>query len=151
MGRAGIIVTGLVAIALVIGSVVVLRNDKAEAPTNQNQPATSQTSNGTANSTDSSNTTTQQREAKATIVYDGTLFSPSQVTIKKGDSVEIKNNSQKTIEVYSTPHPVHTDNPELNVGQIKAGETKVVTLSKIGSWGYHNHLDTSQAGTIVVR
>ena len=86
-----------------------------------------------------------------TISYNGSSFSPSSLTVKIGATIKITNQSSTALSFNSNPHPVHTDEPELNVGAIDAGQSKTFKVTKPGSWGYHNHLDPSQTGTIVVR
>ena len=148
MGRTGIIITGLLAIVLVIGGIITFGNKKDN---NTNQAATTNTSAPASNSTDTTNTTTQPAAATAVISYNGNLFSPSQVTIKKGDTVSVKNDSSVEVDFESDPHPTHTSEPELNAGIIMPGQSQSFTVTRVGSWGYHNHLNQTQTGTIVVR
>jgi hypothetical protein len=51
----------------------------------------------------------------------------------------------------SDPHPTHTDNPQLNQGDIAFGASKTFTLTTKGTWGFHNHHDATQHGTITVK
>lgn len=87
----------------------------------------------------------------ATINFTSDGFSPKILTVKSGDTIAITNNSGETVQFDSNPHPLHTDNPELNVGTIPPGETMRVKLTAKGTWGYHNHLNVTQSGTIVVQ
>ena len=84
------------------------------------------------------------------IAYADGKFSPSSLTVKSGSTVTIMNKSSDVIQVDSNPHPAHTDNTELNVGTIGASETRTFTITKAGSWRYHNHLESSEGGTIIV-
>ena len=129
-----IIIGTIVAIVVVAAIVLVTKSGK--------------TSNEQAASTSSS---TSASTAAATITYGSNGFSPGTVTLKSGQTLAITNSSNQEIQMDSDPHPTHTDNPELNVGSIAAGQTKTVTLTKVGNWGYHNHLDPSQTGRIVVQ
>lgn len=86
----------------------------------------------------------------AVITFDGTSFSPSSLTIKTGESVTVKNTSSSTVQVNSDPHPTHTFFPDLNVGAISPDSNDSFTVSKVGTYTYHNHLNASQKGTIVV-
>lgn len=86
----------------------------------------------------------------ATINYDGSKFSPSTTTIKAGDTLEITNSSSSAVQFDSDPHPVHTDNQELNVGEIEPGKSVKIIVNNKGTWGFHNHLDSSQTGTIII-
>lgn len=97
----------------------------------------------------SNNSSTVQSQGN-TITYTSGSFSPATLTVKSGDTVTLINKSNDTIQFDSNPHPVHTDNTELNVGAVGPGETKTFTLTKKGTWGYHNHLESSERGTIVV-
>ena len=101
-----------------------------------------------------SGTTTQQTETAPvsgnSITYTDSGFSPAQISVKVGDTVTFKNDSATSVQVNSSPHPAHTQFPELNVGSIAAGESKSVTFTTAGTKKYHNHLDASQSGTIVV-
>lgn len=99
-------------------------------------------------------TTTEQTETAPVsgnlITYTDSGFSPAQVNVKVGDTVTFKNDSESTVQVNSAPHPVHTQFPELNIGSIAAGESRTVTFTTAGTKKYHNHLNPSQNGTIVV-
>lgn len=151
MGRAGIIVTGLVAAALIIGGIVITNNKSKDNKAVQNTNS-STTQSQPAQASDTSNTTTQPETAAPTITYTSSGFSPSSITVKRGDAITIKNNSSQTVEFYSDDHPTHTKNPELNIGTVGPGGTSMTfMLNTSGTWGYHNHLNSSQTGTIVVR
>lgn len=89
--------------------------------------------------------------AAATVTFNGTSFTPATVTIKSGQSVAFRNSSTREIQVDSNPHPFHTDNAELNIGSIPPGEVVTATLTKVGTWRYHNHLNSDQGGTVVVQ
>ena len=58
-------------------------------------------------------------------------FEPSTLTIKSGDTVRFENDSSDDAWPASNVHPTH--------------------LTKVGSWGYHNHLEPDTQGTIVVK
>lgn len=86
----------------------------------------------------------------ATITYTDSGFSPSKITVKSGSKVTIKNETSRALQFNSDPHPVHNGNQELNVDLVPSGQTKTFTVTKKGSFGYHDHLDPSKVGTIVV-
>lgn len=89
--------------------------------------------------------------AAVTITFTSAGFSPTTVTVQSGGKLTVINNSSGAISFNSNPHPTHIDNSELNIGTIGPGESKTVTLTKTGTWGYHNHLNPSQGGTIIVQ
>lgn len=87
----------------------------------------------------------------ATVILTSSGPSPKTATIKAGNSVKFVNNSGATIEIASDPHPTHTNLSALNLGVVAPGKSVTVTLTKTGTWGYHNHLQPSVKGTIVVQ
>ena len=99
-------------------------------------------------------TGTQQTETTPVsgnlIIYTDSGFSPAQVNVKVGDTVTFENDSKASVQVNSAPHPSHTQFPEFNIGSIAPGESKSVKLTTAGTKKYHNHLNSSQSGSIVV-
>ena len=89
--------------------------------------------------------------AAAVVMYTSSGFSPAMTTIKSGDSVTFENKTSDEIQVDSDPHPVHTDDTDLNVGPIAPGQSKTVTLTKKGTFGFHNHLDPSDQAKITIQ
>lgn len=89
------------------------------------------------------------REQKMIILTaDG--FSPATVTIKAGTTVTWTNNSGGEATVNSDPHPQHTDYPGLNLGRFSKGQTLSLIFTALGKYGYHNHLNPWQQGTVIV-
>lgn len=136
------IVVAVVVVAAVAGGVLLTTN-KSTSPATSKKPNAS-SSNSSHNSTD------QSGEVAATITYDGTSFQTSSNSVTSGSLIKVINQSDSDLDFDSDPHPVHTDNPELNVGDIPAGESKTIKLTTKGTWGFHNHLDASQQGKITV-
>ena len=77
-------------------------------------------------------------------------FQPSSLTIKAGETIVWNNQSGNTGNVSSSPHPIHTDYPPLNLGDIAPGASVSLVFPTAGTYKYHNHLNPSQRGTIVV-
>jgi hypothetical protein len=77
-------------------------------------------------------------------------FSTQPITVKSGQSLTFVNKSTTLIQVDSDPHPQHTDNPELNVGQIAPGSSKSVTPTRKGTFEIHDHLNSAHRGTVIV-
>ncbi|MCW3005360.1 MAG: Plastocyanin [Conexibacter sp.] len=86
-----------------------------------------------------------------TITYNGSSFSPASVTVKSGGTLTIRNTSSSTVDPNSDPHPQHTDDTDLNFGNIAAGSSATMTLTKIGTFGIHNHLNPSQTGSVTIQ
>lgn len=95
-------------------------------------------------------TSTNSTSTDVTLTYTQSGFSPAAIEIKSGGKITIINNSSRTIDFASNPHPIHTDNFDLNIGVISPGQSKSGTLMKKGEWRYHDHLDASAGGKIVV-
>lgn len=108
-------------------------------------PATQQASPTT---TQATSTTAQQSQNTVTLTANG--FSPASLTIKAGQTVTWVNKSGEAATVNSAPHPVHTAYPPLNLGSFPDGGTLSLKFDKPGTYGYHNHLNPSERGTIVV-
>jgi plastocyanin len=105
----------------------------------------------TASNTTPTPTSTDTNTATNTITYADSGFSPSNLTVKSGTTVTIKNTSSQTMQFDSDPHPVHTNDTDLNAGSIAAGKSTTFVADKMGTFGYHNHLDPGQTGTIIVQ
>ncbi len=79
-------------------------------------------------------------------------FSPASITIHAGDTVVFTNNSQGRMWVASDPHPTHTDYPGFDEKSAAvSGGSYSFTFTRVGSWGYHNHLNPATRGTVVVK
>ena len=90
-------------------------------------------------------------QATATITYSDSGFSPSLTTVKAGDTVAIKNTSSGDLQFDSDPHPVHTDDTELNVGTVAPGQTATFTVTTKGTFGFHNHLNPGDKASITIQ
>jgi plastocyanin len=163
----------IIAVLILLGIGFYIYSGKQQAPVTQSlqnsakpqvtqQPANNQApATATSGSTPAVNSTTTphfSNEAdtggQATIhlvTYSGTAFSPASLTIKSGDTVVFKNASSSSFRPASDPHPTHTDYPGFDSKQaVAAGGNFSFIFTKVGSWGYHNHLNPSQTGKIVV-
>ncbi len=101
----------------------------------------------------------------ATVTYTSAGFSPKSVTIAKGGTVTFVNQAGSAMWVASDPHPVHTSYDGTSRSQhCAAGYTGpkpfdqcsgtgnfTFTFDKAGSFGYHNHSNDNDAGTIIVQ
>lgn len=85
------------------------------------------------------------------VVYNGTSFTPSSLTVKSGDIVVFKNQSSSSFWPASGPHPEHTDYPEFDPKKpIPAGQSFQFKFTKVGTWKYHDHMNSAARGTITV-
>lgn len=79
-------------------------------------------------------------------------FTPSSVTITVGDQIKWINASGVDIQPSSNPHPEHNNYSALNMSVIadSASSTSAV-LNSVGTWGYHDHLDSAKEGVIIIQ
>lgn len=92
-----------------------------------------------------------QIPGQVTVQLTASGFVPANVTVRAGTTVVWVNASGAQGAVYSNPHPIHTDYPPLNLGVFQNGGTFSLLFDKAGTYGYHNHLNPGQTGTIVVQ
>ena len=98
----------------------------------------------------------------ATVTYTENGFIPTSVEIQKGESVEFKNESGESVWVASAMHPTHAVYPQKSEGDclgssfdackaVESGSSWTFTFTEVGSWNYHNHVQASHWGTVVVK
>ena len=79
---------------------------------------------------------------------------PECSNIPSGGTVIWVNEGANIIQVSSDPHPVHSDNPEISDGKfvliLPPGESAQVTLEKRGTFGFHDHINPSLSGKIII-
>lgn len=86
-------------------------------------------------------------------------FNPGFIAIKVGDTITFINKDIVNHWPASDPHPTHTEYPQQGgcIGsmfdachELVTNSTFSFTFTKAGVWGYHDHLDPFQTGTIRV-
>ena len=97
-----------------------------------------------------------------TVTYSGTGFTPKDITVTLGTKVNFVNQSSGKMWVASAKHPDHTvysgtslsqhcpDTTNSSFDQCSVGTSYTFTFSKAGTWKYHNHVNPSDYGTIIV-
>ena len=94
--------------------------------------------------------------ATTTITIANNAVSPKDIVVVRGSQVTFVNNDSRTHEMYSDPHPEHTDCPEINnVGFLDPGQSRQTgNLNTVRTCGYHDHNQptvTSLQGTITIQ
>lgn len=144
-----------VVLALLVASLLSLRGLKKEkTPETQNPTNTEVTEISTEQEENAPEESKTETASPSTleVVYGSEGFSPSNLEIKVGDTVLFKNESGKGMWVASNPHPVHSDNPEFDAGLSTAnGNSWSFTFTEEGTFSYHNHLNSSFGGKIIVK
>lgn len=138
---------GLVLVLVGAGLLVwALMGKSAEAPSAAEN--TSQTKTTQEVATPDANT---DEPAEASLItFTSTGFTPSELTVKKGAIVTVKNESNSSVQFSSDDHPTHTKETEMNLKVLKPGESASFTITRVGSWGFHDHIDDSKTGTLTV-
>ena len=122
---------------VVFGAFTFLGNKKL-IPTTNNQP----------NSAKFQGVVTPPNNPVVTITLSNTGFEPKDATVKVGTRVVWINKSGKTATVNSDNHPTHLLYPFLNLGQFPDGSSVQVVFEKAGKYTYHNHLNSSEIGSV---
>lgn len=92
----------------------------------------------------------QQQTESSDITVTSSGFEPQTITVKPGTRVVWVNKSGTEVTVNSAVHPTHLLWPFLNLGNFANGSSVSVVFDKVGTYKYHNHLNASQTGIVVV-
>ncbi|MBI2644238.1 MAG: hypothetical protein HYW95_01860 [Candidatus Wildermuthbacteria bacterium] len=102
-------------------------------------------------------------QGSAIVRYNDNGFTPATLTINQGETVLFKNESSRSMWVASAAHPSHRvysgtsleqhcpDTSGMAFDQCGAGGEYSFPFAKTGTWQYHNHLNPSDTGTILVQ
>lgn len=102
---------------------------------------------------------TAETTAENTITFTDEGFSPASLTVEKGTKVTFENASSTAMRPASDDHPTHGNYPATGgcVGstfdaceELLPGDTWIFPFDEVGTWDYHDHLNPSHTGTIVV-
>jgi plastocyanin len=162
MNRSAWIAVVVVGLVLVLGAwwLLAMANQPAAettTPTDQSQPAANEeeTNNSSPQEEQSPplpDTSAEEGPKSITISYTNNGFQPSDLgTINVGDKVTFMNNSSGQMFVASDPHPSHTNYPEFESSSLGPGQSYSFTFQKTGTWGFHNHNNSSHKGTVTVQ
>lgn len=103
--------------------------------------------------------------AGATVTYTDAGYSPAEVTIPLGGTVTFVNQSSKNMWVASAMHPDHVvysgtklsehcpDTAGTAFDQCRGdtpGSSYSFTFTKVGEWRYHDHIDATKFGKVIV-
>jgi len=92
----------------------------------------------------------------ATVLIASNAACPQALTVARGTQVTFINNDTRAHEMFSDPHPEHTDCTELNqVGHLESGQMRQTgNLNTARRCGFHDHMnDQNRAlqGTITIQ
>jgi plastocyanin len=135
-----IIIAVIIVLILGVGGFILITSTRNQEVTYQTPTAKTQ------NSTESAMDQTME------VIYTDSGFMPETITVKSGSTITFTNNSTKRMWVASDPHPVHTNYSGFDAlkgyGQ---DETYLFTFDQVGTWNYHDHLNPSNKGIIIVK
>lgn len=158
MKKSSLLVVALILVVLAsIGAMAFGNNTKNEQTTTQtstnaeSKPESASESPNAANDDAMKIDESANQAAAVIITYSNSGFSPKDITVKAGETIEVKNTSSRIVQFDSDPHPVHTDNRQLNIEFIDPGKSKTFSITNTGTWGFHNHIDASETGKITVQ
>jgi plastocyanin len=107
-------------------------------------------------STSGSTTPSSEPSGGPTVVITPEGVVPKTLTVAPGSQVTFVNNDSQHHNMYSNPHPEHTDCPEFDsVGFLAPGQRRQTSnLNIVRTCGYHDHDDAQNAkwlGNIVIQ
>jgi len=110
----------------------------------------------TACSKDSTSSPSESPAGGTTITITSTGANPRNLTVPAGTQITFINNDTVAHEMFSDPHPEHTDCPEFDsVGHLAPGATRQTkNLTTIRVCGFHDHINpfvTSLTGSIRIQ
>lgn len=123
---------------VIVSSTLVLTGCKKAATNNATGPVSTQP------------TGEETIKQAAVVIYNNGQFSPAKLSVKKGEKIIVRNESGAKIQFNSDSHPSHSLYPELNLGVIEANQVKTVVITTEGTYTYHNHLNASERGQLVI-
>lgn len=100
------------------------------------------------------------------VSYTASGFSPGSLNVSEGTTVTFRNNSSREVWPASARHPTHdvydgtsmpehcpnADNSAFDAcGGVPPGGMWSFTFEKTGEWRYHDHLNPSMSGMVVVQ
>ncbi|MBI2123804.1 MAG: hypothetical protein HYU04_01020 [Candidatus Wildermuthbacteria bacterium] len=109
----------------------------------------------------------EQVQSSPMVTYTNEGYSPKELLVKKGDIVTFTNESSMPMWTASAMHPNHTAYPGTNIANcgkpgmmdmmfdacagVPAGQVWKFQFNETGEWGYHNHMQASHWGKIIVQ
>jgi plastocyanin len=78
-------------------------------------------------------------------------FDAAEATIAVNDTVTWVNRDAAAHQIASDPHPSHIALPELESGSLATNQTYDFKFTKAGTYTYHDHLNPTIKGTVIVQ
>ncbi len=93
-----------------------------------------------------------ENQTTATIMYTNRGFSPTTLEVPVGTKVIFTNQGDGLMWVASAHHPTHQLLPGFDSFKgVPNGASYEYTFTKAGVWKYHDHLNASSRGLVIVK
>jgi plastocyanin len=132
-------------------------NANANRAANTNATALNSNTNATSgtNTNAASNSNATQPSGSVSVSITDSGFTPKSLTVSAGQAVTWTNNDNVVHYVAPNDHPSHQRYSGIwdddGSGRVGPGDTYRVTISTPGTYLYHDHLDSTLTGTLIVR
>jgi plastocyanin len=133
----------IVGLIVVFGAFTFLASKSTNPTTSTKQPESTKSQETTPAVTETNNQVTN-------VILGDSGFVPKDIAVKQSTTVIWINKSGKAATVNSVDHPTHQLYPFLNLGEFPNSSSLQVVFDKAGKYGYHNHNNASQIGTVTV-
>ncbi len=158
-----IVIIAVIVVLVIAGYLFFIGNNQVNQGLYTNESGNQQQVQQQTNTTTEGNTT--QTGKMYEVIYTDSGYSPSEITIKLGDTVVFKNQSSGGMWTASGMHPTHTlysgtsldqhcpDQQNISFDEctsVNSGGSWSFTFEKAGTWAYHNHLKINYFGKIIV-
>lgn len=150
MSKKTTILTVVVAAVLLLAVIAIAMNAPDRSVTDETVAETPETTLPSTTPSDGIAPDASDRQTTATITYTDNGFEPTSLTVKAGSAIRIENKSSMPLSFNSDDHPAHTEQGELNVGDVPRGGSREFTVTETGTWGFHNHENASHTGELIV-
>ena len=150
MGRTQWLLVALVVLLAAFIGVYYFTNGGYKGSTTTNSPTPTTVGETTASPSAEEASPSAEEVTEAIVMISSSGFSPKSVKIKIGGKVLFVNGDSADHQVMSNPHPTHTGYAKLNVGVIKPNDMQTAEFDTAGTFGYHDHLNPSLTGEVVV-
>lgn len=142
------VIIGILALVLVGGGIYVFATRDKKEPEHDHS---SHSHTDDTQPTDTNDASSNTEASDIVITYTDSGFNPDSYTVTSEGTVTVRNDSSMTLDFASNDHPAHTDNSELNIGEIAPGASASFVVKAKGTWGFHNHDNDAHTGTLVVQ
>lgn len=161
MSKTAITLIIIVIVAVLLGAVIfALQNGKSNINQSNDDAATrtdvnSANTNRTSNVNSAALNSNSSARAANEVSVKKSAFVPKYLTVSAGQKVTWSNDDSIVHYVAPDDHPAHDRYSGVwdddGAGRVSPGETYSITISTPGTYTYHDHLNPTITGTLVVK